>query len=158
MPLYTATLAEHDTTHWCQNGRPTQELAGDVPRTVTDETLVMCNDGTGDQANESEDVWWLRPDGKTQVIYEADNEQDEARRRSQHRRFSSPHSHNGQERFAGVTTSDELLQMIEKMPEKPDKERTTPQRVHDSDGGEETTGTPTRVRIITKARVQRNPR
>ena len=21
--------AEHDTTHWCQNGRPTQELAGD---------------------------------------------------------------------------------------------------------------------------------
>ena len=33
--------------------------------------------------NESDDLWWLRPDGKTQVIYKADSEQDEARRRSQ---------------------------------------------------------------------------
>ena len=41
---------------------------------------------------ESDDLRWLRPDGKTQVIYDADNEQDEARRRCEHKRFSSPHS------------------------------------------------------------------
>ena len=74
--------------------------------------------------SESDDLWWLRPDGKTQVIHEADNEQDEARRRIQHKRFSSPHSHDGQERFPGMTISDELLQMIETMSEKPDKVRT----------------------------------
>ena len=82
------------------------------------------HDGTGDQANELDDFLWLRPDGKTQAIYEADNKQDGARRRSQHRRFSSPHSDNGQECFPGMTISDELLQMTEKVSEKPDKERT----------------------------------
>ena len=75
----------------------------------------------GHQANDSGDLWRSRPDGRTQVIYEADNEQDEARGGGQHRRFSSQHS---QERFPGMTISDELLQMIEKMSEKPDKERT----------------------------------
>ena len=57
-----------------------------------------------------------RPDGKT---HEADNEQDEARGGSTD---SSAHSTQG--RFPGMTISDELLQMIEKMSEKPNKERT----------------------------------
>ena len=112
---------QHDTTHcW----RPTHELAGDVLRTVTAETLVVCWTAPGVQVNESDDLWWLRPDGKTQVIYKADTEQDEARRRSQHRRFSSPHTHNAQKRFPVMTISDELLQMIEKMSGKPNKVRT----------------------------------
>ena len=37
-------VAEHDTTHWCQNGRPTRRLAGEHPRTVTSETLVACGE------------------------------------------------------------------------------------------------------------------
>ena len=106
------TVAEHDTTHWCQNGRPTQELAGnqpedwagDVPRTVTSETLVTC----GEHVDTTGDLWRSRPNGRTQVIYEADSEQDEARGGGQHRRFSSQRSR------------DELLQIIEK----PDQERT----------------------------------
>ena len=56
----------------------------------------------GHQANELGDLWRSRPHGKTQVTYEADNEQDEARLGGQHRRFSSHHS---QERFQGMTTS-----------------------------------------------------
>ena len=47
-------VAEHGTTHWCQNGRPTQGLAGDATRgTVTSETLVTCGRARGHQANES---------------------------------------------------------------------------------------------------------
>ena len=120
--------AEHDTTHWCQNGRPTRGLAGDAPRTVTSETLVTCWEHV-DTRHESGELQRSRPDCRTQVIYEADNEQDEARGGGQHRRFSSQHS---QERFQGMTISDELLQMIEKVAEKPNK-----------------------VRIITTARLQR---
>ena len=85
-------VAEPDTTHWCQNGRPTQELAGDAPRTVTSETLVMCTTAQEHQANESGDLWRWRRDAKTQVTYEADNEQDEARGGGQHRRSSPQHS------------------------------------------------------------------
>ena len=66
-------------------------------------------------------LWRSRPDGKTRLINEADIEQDEARGGGQHRRFSSQHS---QERFPDMTISDELLQMIEKMSKKPNKEWT----------------------------------
>ena len=44
----------------------------------------------GDQASESGDVWRSRPDGKTQVINEADNEQDEARGRDQQKMSEMP--------------------------------------------------------------------
>ena len=37
-------VAERDTTHWCQKGRPTRGLSGDAPRTVTSETLVACGE------------------------------------------------------------------------------------------------------------------
>ena len=115
-------VAEHDTTHWCQNGRQTQELAGDQPENRHFRNAGSVRGARGDQASESGDLWRSRPDGKTQVINEADIEQDEVRGGGQHRRFSSQHS--GQGRFPGMTISDELLQMIEKMSEKPDKERT----------------------------------
>ena len=60
------------------------------------------------------DLWWLRPDGKTHVIYDADNEQDEARRRFQHKRFSSQHSYNGQELFSRYDHSASTTQMDER--------------------------------------------
>ena len=48
-------------------------------------------------------------------------------------------AHSTQGRFPGVTISDELLQMIEKMSNKTRQgEGPSPQREHDSDGGEET--------------------
>ena len=74
----------------------------------------------GHQANESGDLWRSRPDGKTQVINEADIEQDEARGGGS----TDGSAHSGQERVPGMTISDELLQMIEKMSVKPDKEKT----------------------------------
>ena len=112
-------VAERDSTHWCQDGRPTQELAGDAPRTVTSETLVTCGRARRDQANESGDLWRLRPDGKTQLTYEAENEQVEARGGAQHRRSSPQHlgtflRYDHQRRF----------KMIEKVAEKPDLVRT----------------------------------
>ena len=114
-------VAEHDPTHWCQNGWTNPRTGG---RRREERHFRNAGDVQGaraHQANDSGDLWRLRPDGKTQVTHEADNEQDEARGGGQHRRFSSQHS---QERFPGMTISDELLQMIEKMSEKPDKERT----------------------------------
>ena len=100
-------------------GRPTRGLVGDAPRTVTSETLVTCGEHV-DTRRTSQETSGGR-DQTAGVIYEADNEQDEARGGGQHRRFSSQRS---QELFPGMTISDELLQMIEKMSEKPDKERT----------------------------------
>ena len=46
----------------------------------------------GHQANESGDLWRSRPDGRTQVIYEADNEQDEARGGRRPAQTVQPHS------------------------------------------------------------------
>ena len=104
--------------------QPTQGLAGDVPRIVITETLVMCTTAQETRRTSQKTSGGCDQTVRLKVTCGADDEQDEARGRSQHRRFSSPHSHNGQERFPSMTIKDELLQMIEKMSEKPDKERT----------------------------------
>ena len=86
------TVAEHDTTHRCQNGRPTQELAGDQPEGRHLRKAGSVQGARGDQASESGDLWRSRPDGKTQLINEGDIEQDEPRGGGRHRRFGSQHS------------------------------------------------------------------
>ena len=100
-------VAEHDTTHWCQNGRPTRGLPGDAPRTVTSETLVTRTRRTSQETSGGRD--------QMARLNEADNEEEASTGGSAQRT---------QERFPGMTISDELLQMIEKVAEKPDKVRT----------------------------------
>ena len=86
-------VAEHDTTHWCQNGRPAQELASDQ---TEDRHLVKRLQRAGSTWRPGERV------SRTKL--------EEA--------STDGSAHSTQGRFPGMTISDELLQKIEKMSEK----------------------------------------
>ena len=94
----------------------TRGLAGDAPRTVTCETPVACGEHVETRRPRQETSGGRDQTARLTRLTTSRTKLEEA--------STDGSAHSTQGRFPGMTISDELLQMIEKMSEKPDKERT----------------------------------